>query len=220
MCQTDRRLSETPSLICPCRNLVNSEANLVKHVADGEDVLVMELAGSSLVFWIAERESDILKVLVDIATAVEYLHSQNMVHRDIKVHNVTVCTSPHYPVLAIPLTVIVKIERNPIRATLIDLATVRFLPQGNVGMTTISTGHGKQAPEKVRGLPADVFAFGTILEWFVTKRHALGNDTVAALKKLYERYGTVRGPHIKSFTQPPLLVEFVRCYIRKPSSVM
>jgi serine/threonine protein kinase len=116
-----------------------------------------------------------LVVAAQVGSALTYLHSVNIQHRDVKTQNVfLLCrdlTSPH--------------------AKLGDFGQSRFAcADGQQTPGTIRGTAGYMAPEMVRGeaygLPADVYAFGLFVYEVLTRKRAWSHTEIAQIfRQLY-----------------------------------
>lgn len=118
-----------------------------------------------------ERTSEACRVAREVAQALDYLHAQGIVHRDLKSSNVVV--------------------RKDGRVKLLDFGTVRVEEDDEP-----ITRHGEfvgtfayAAPEQIQGRSvdarADLYALGVLLYRLVTGRRPFEADTPEALSKLH-----------------------------------
>lgn len=118
-----------------------------------------------------ERTSEACRVAQEVAQALDYLHAQGIVHRDLKSSNVVV--------------------RKDGRVKLLDFGTVRVDEDDEP-----ITRHGEfvgtfayAAPEQIQGRSvdarADLYALGVLLYRLVTGRRPFEADTPEALSKLH-----------------------------------
>lgn len=150
-------------------------------VTDRPAYLIMELIdGPSL----SERigvapipEPEAREIAIQVAGALAYVHSEGMVHRDVK-----------------PANILIGVDRtdesSTVRARLSDFGIVRLL--GTESMTSIDATLGTAsylAPEQTRGSgvgpPADIYALGlTLIETLTGTRSFEGPALEAAMARL------------------------------------
>jgi len=117
---------------------------------DGEFYLIQQLIeGNPLSLelnlghpWTEER---VLEMLIDCLQVVDFVHSYNVIHRDIKPDNI--------------------IRRSDNRLVLVDFGTVKGVETGPVNLTVGIYSHGYTPNEQMSGRPrkcSDIFALGMI----------------------------------------------------------
>ncbi|QQR89200.1 MAG: serine/threonine protein kinase [Myxococcales bacterium] len=156
-----------------------SHSNIVKVIdsgqtADGSHFMTMEfLDGEELgeVFRRSERLSveRVIRIVCQIAIALDYAHSYGYVHRDLKPDNIFLCSSEQGDVVK-----------------LLDFGSVKMQVQMGPKLTAIGTTLGSpfyMSPEQAMGKQdvdqrSDVFALGAILHEMFTGEVAFGASTV------------------------------------------
>jgi len=124
-------------------------------------LLVMEfVSGRSLDWYTFERtklKCNVLSVFVQIADALAYSHSRNILHRDIKPGNAMLDETGTVKIVDFGIAKIT----NPLLSTLTEGQRVGTLAY--------------RAPEQILGAPAscqsDLYAFGCVMYALVTHRH-------------------------------------------------
>lgn len=114
----------------------------------------------------------ILRVLAQVAQALEHAHSFGVIHRDLKPDNIFLCESP---------------TGDEVR--LLDFGSVKLQVEMGPKLTAFGTTLGSpyyMSPEQAKGLPdvdgrTDVFALGAILYEALTGRIAFEGPTVAEI---------------------------------------
>eukprot|EP00029_Vermamoeba_vermiformis_P008983 TRINITY_DN4344_c0_g1_i1.p2 TRINITY_DN4344_c0_g1~~TRINITY_DN4344_c0_g1_i1.p2 ORF type:complete len:182 (+),score=38.06 TRINITY_DN4344_c0_g1_i1:1223-1768(+) len=98
------------------------------------------------------NKAQIVKLALDVAKGLKYLHSCNTIHRDLKCSNVL-------------------LYEHKTRAKLSDFCTVRVISKSSKAKTVVGT-IGYMAPEVLQDLPfdsrADVYSFGALLFQMIT----------------------------------------------------
>ncbi len=111
---------------------------VLEEYIDGKPLSSYLLQESSL------PKSRIIEILIDICTALEIIHSYNIVHRDIKPENIII---------------------TPGRACLIDFSVAKMISNKSADTVNLGTA-GFAAPEQygvTQSLPtADIYAFGVL----------------------------------------------------------
>ena len=130
--------------------------------------LVMELMDTSLrVFLESNRKGDVpvyikLSVLVDVARGLEFLHGQDIVHRDLSSNNVLL--TKHFV------------------AKIADLGTAKLVPQGSMNTQTLAPGTPLFMPPEALsvkphyGKPVDVFSLACIILHVMSHQWPLPTD--------------------------------------------
>ncbi|XP_042418566.1 serine/threonine-protein kinase STY46-like isoform X5 [Zingiber officinale] len=136
--------------------------------------------------------SMLLKISIDVCKGMEYLHNNNIVHRDLKTAN-----------LLIDSNFVVKVA---------DFGVARIQNQG--GVMTAETGTYRwMAPEVINHLPydekADVFSFGIVL-WELTTSKIPYENMTPLQAALAVRQG--HRPEIPETTHPRLSDLMRRCW--------
>jgi predicted Ser/Thr protein kinase len=120
--------------------------------------------------------SELVPVLIAVATALEAAHERGIVHRDLKPENIIRRVDGQIKVLDFGLA------RAPVRR---NMASTRLTEAGTV-LGTI----GYMAPEQLSGgevdARADIFAFGVLAWELATGEHPFGTDMAAVLARMTE----------------------------------
>jgi serine/threonine-protein kinase len=187
-----------------------SHENVIAVYDFGEDngrpFMVMEyLEGESLREAMrAGRAGDFrrkLEIALQLARAIEFIHSKKIVHRDIKPENV-------------------HVDRAG-RATLMDFGIAK---SEDVALTRIGTTLGTpfyMAPEQVTGQPAtaqtDVYAFGVVLYELLTGVRPVHGDRI---EQVFQQilYQPAPVEPLEEANVPPLVVDMItRCMAKAPA---
>ncbi|XAR73720.1 Dual-specificity kinase [Bertholletia excelsa] len=140
----------------------------------------------------------LLKVALDVSKGMDYLHQNNIIHRDLKTAN-----------LLMDENEVVKVA---------DFGVARV--QAQTGVMTAETGTYRwMAPEVIEHKPydhkADVFSFGIVCWELLT-----GELPYSYLTPLQAAIGVVRQglrPTIPKHTHPKLVILLERCWQKKPT---
>ncbi len=120
----------------------------------------------------AQSPARALRMLAQVASALEYAHSFGVIHRDLKPDNVFLCAGP---------------EGDVVR--LLDFGSVKLQVEMGPKLTAFGTTLGSpyyMSPEQAKGLPdvdtrTDVFAIGAILYEALSGKIAFEAPTVAEI---------------------------------------
>ncbi|XP_073305475.1 serine/threonine-protein kinase STY46-like isoform X2 [Primulina huaijiensis] len=139
----------------------------------------------------------LLKFAIDVCKGMEYLHQQNVIHRDLKTANLLMDTCH-----------VVKVA---------DFGVARF--KNNGGVMTAETGTYRwMAPEVINHQPydqkADVFSFAIVLWEFVTAK--VPYDTMTPLQAALGVRQGLR-PELPKHVHPKLLNLMQRCWETLPT---
>ncbi|MED6200866.1 hypothetical protein PIB30_089448 [Stylosanthes scabra] len=142
--------------------------------------------------------SPLLKFAIDVCKGMEYLHRNNIIHRDLKTANLLMDTDN-----------VVKVA---------DFGVARFLNQE--GVMTAETGTYRwMAPEVINHQPydqkADVFSFSIVLWELVTAK--VPYDTLTPLQAALGVRQGLR-PELPKHGHPKLLYLMQRCWEAEPSN--
>jgi Tol biopolymer transport system component/predicted Ser/Thr protein kinase len=160
--------------------------------ADGQQFLIMELVeGEDL----AERLSrgalsvaEALKIVRDVAAALQTAHAQGVVHRDLKPANIKITPDGRVKVLDFGLAK--ALETAPTAGDLSHSPTIAT-GIGTMGGVILGTA-AYMSPEQARGKPVDkltdIWAIGAVLYETLTGQHAFPGETVSdTIAKILER---------------------------------
>ena len=184
-----------------------SHPNLVSIVAQGDDYVVMELVdGESLEDRIARVQRldprAAVRILADVARALDYIHAQGIVHRDVKPSN-----------LLLP-------ERGGVKVTDFGIAHLSWAPMTRSGELIGTPAF--MAPEQIRGndvSPAtDVYALGLVaFEMLTGTRPFRGRTYAELLMRVIE--ATPLSAHELLPSLPPRVDEvFARALAKDPQA--
>ncbi|MHB8576679.1 MAG: serine/threonine-protein kinase, partial [Dehalococcoidia bacterium] len=153
--------------------------------ANGRPFFTMELVnGPTLAALVAPGQGlplgRVAEIMRSLASAVDYLHTRRLVHRDIKASNVMLDAWG--------------------RVVLMDFGVARALDQTQLTQSGISIGTPEaMAPEQVRGQPAgppaDIYAIGVLAYRLLAGRAPFVGETIYVL-------------HAHAYESPPSLAEF------------
>ncbi len=193
--------------------------NLVKVIASGEHearpFLVMEfIAGQSLAQLLKPgkplSENDALAILLPIADAVSYLHTRQIIHRDIKPGNILVDAAGHAKLADLGL---IK-----------DMESVSQLTRSNYALGTAQFA----APEQFESakdvdVRTDVYALAATLYVMVTGEYPFGKGAALSVLKRKMQH-TFEAPIAKSANVRPCVDRAIRMALdvdrkRRPGSV-
>ena len=150
------------------------------EVADGRHFLVMELVeGETLADRLrrgAMPVEETLKIVLQIADALEAAHEKSIVHRDLKPANVKITPDEKVKVLDFGLAKAVETDRPG--ASTADSPTLSMMAsQAGIILGTAAY----MSPEQAKGFPADhrsdVFSFGVVLYEMLTGRQPFQGET-------------------------------------------
>ena len=141
--------------------------------ADGVNYIVMELVeGQSLASVIlhegAVRPERVTNIIAQVASALDYAHSQSFVHRDIKPSNIMLGANDH--------------------VTLMDFGIAKAMSGTQLTQTGAIIGTPEyMSPEQVRGLPvdhrADIYSLGIVTYEMLAGQVPFSGDTASVLYK-------------------------------------
>lgn len=169
------------------RNLVHK--NIIKllsySINEIEIRLVFELAICDLTEWIVDKEKyDTKEIIKQILEGVDYIHSQNMIHRDLKPGNI----------LIFPETVncIDHIEPNTKSYIKIaDFGSVRYGIEGKMseGVCTIWYRAPEVLKDELYDEKGDIWSIGCILYQLTTRKVLFrGKDEKEQIRLIEERF--------------------------------
>ena len=140
--------------------------------AHGQHFMVMEYVEGDSVFdqMTAGKQfstGDVIDLIVEVATALEHLHSMSIIHRDVKPHNIVISKSGQVKLMDLGLAL--KLDEG--KRTFAD------------GDSAVGTPH-YISPEQIRGQPtvgprSDLYSLGATMYHLLTGRPPF-NDTQAA----------------------------------------
>jgi serine/threonine-protein kinase len=171
----------------------------------GRPFIVMEfLVGEDLRHAIRENHTgDIpnrLRIALDIARALEYIHSKKIIHRDIKPDNVHIDASGKVKLMDFGIA---KAEGLHLTRTGFAVGTPYYM-----------------SPEQVRGEPAtdamDIYAFGILLFELLTGQKPVEGDTLERLFFAILNEPLKPEPMVRAGVPAPIVELVLRCTAKKP----
>jgi serine/threonine-protein kinase len=171
----------------------------------GRPFIVMEfLVGEDLRHAIRDKHvGDIanrLRIALDIARALEYIHSKKIVHRDIKPDNVHIDRSGKVKLMDFGIA---KAEGLHLTRTGFAVGTPYYM-----------------SPEQVRGEPAtesmDIYAFGILLFELLTGQKPVEGDTLERLFYAILNEPLKPEPMVEAGAPAPIVDLVLRCTAKRP----
>jgi serine/threonine-protein kinase len=171
----------------------------------GRPFIVMEfLVGEDLRHAIRDKHvGDIanrLRIALDIARALEYIHSRKIIHRDIKPDNVHIDASGKVKLMDFGIA---KAEGLHLTRTGFAVGTPYYM-----------------SPEQVRGQPAtdsmDIYAFGILLFELLTGQKPVEGDTLERLFFAILNEPLKPEPMVAAGVPAPIIDLVLRCTAKKP----
>jgi serine/threonine-protein kinase len=171
----------------------------------GRPFIVMEfLVGEDLRHAIRDKHAgDVanrLRIALDIARALEYIHSKKIIHRDIKPDNVHIDRSGKVKLMDFGIA---KAEGLHLTRTGFAVGTPYYM-----------------SPEQVRGEPAtdsmDIYAFGILLFELLTGQKPVEGDTLERLFFAILNEPLKPGPMVEAGAPAPIVDLVLRCTAKKP----
>jgi len=171
----------------------------------GRPFIVMEfLVGEDLRHAIRDNHagdvSNRLRIALDIARALAYIHSQKIIHRDIKPDNVHIDTSGKVKLMDFGIA---KAEGLHLTRTGFAVGTPYYM-----------------SPEQVRGEPAtesmDIYAFGILLYELLTGQKPVEGDTLERLFFAILNETLKPEPMLQAGAPAPIVDLVLRCTAKKP----
>jgi serine/threonine protein kinase/Tfp pilus assembly protein PilF len=153
----------------------------VNETEDGRHFIVMEYVdGVTLREYMAEKQlglSEVLDIVMQVASALSAAHEVGIVHRDIKPENIMVRHDGYIKVLDFGLAKLA--EDN--RATSKPFAPTKSLVETGAGVVIGTVCY--MSPEQARGLPVDartdIFSLGCVLYELVTGELPFAGETMS-----------------------------------------
>ena len=183
--------------------------NIIRIHDYGEDqgrpFIVMEfLVGEDLRHAIRDKHagdiSNRLRIALDIARALEYIHSRKIIHRDIKPDNVHIDASGKVKLMDFGIA---KAEGLHLTRTGFAVGTPYYM-----------------SPEQVRGEPAtgsmDIYAFGILLFELLTGQKPVEGDTLERLFYAILNEPLKPEPMVQAGVPAPIVDLVLRCTAKKP----
>jgi serine/threonine-protein kinase len=171
----------------------------------GRPFIVMEfLVGEDLRHAIRDHHagdiSNRLRIALDIARALEYIHSRKIIHRDIKPDNVHIDASGKVKLMDFGIA---KAEGLHLTRTGFAVGTPYYM-----------------SPEQVRGEPAtdsmDIYAFGILLFELLTGQKPVEGDTLERLFYAILNEPLKPEPMVQAGVPAPIVDLVLRCTAKKP----
>ena len=171
----------------------------------GRPFIVMEfLVGEDLRHAIRDKHAgDVanrLRIALDIARALEYIHSKKIIHRDIKPDNVHIDASGKVKLMDFGIA---KAEGLHLTRTGFAVGTPYYM-----------------SPEQVRGEPAtdsmDIYAFGILLFELLTGQKPVEGDTLERLFFAILNEPLKPGPMVEAGAPAAIVDLVLRCTAKKP----
>jgi serine/threonine-protein kinase len=171
----------------------------------GRPFIVMEfLVGEDLRHAIRDNHagdvSNRLRIALDIARALEYIHSKKIIHRDIKPDNVHIDASGKVKLMDFGIA---KAEGLHLTRTGFAVGTPYYM-----------------SPEQVRGEPAtesmDIYAFGILLFELLTGQKPVEGDTLERLFFSILNEPLKAEPMVEAGAPAPIVDLVLRCTAKKP----
>ncbi|KAK4752680.1 hypothetical protein SAY87_021478 [Trapa incisa] len=146
----------------------------------------------------ALKLSTVLKFAIDVSKGMNFLHQNNIIHRDLKAANLLID------------------ENNVVKISDFGIAKIQTGP----GVMTAETGTYRwMAPEVIEHKPynhkADVFSFGIVLWEILTRK--LPYEELTPLQAAISVIHKGLRPTIPTYTHPGLEKLLIRCWQRDPS---
>ena len=154
-------------------NIVGART-LEKDESTGDYYLVMDLApGVNLKSWVKRNPQapmDVkFSILRQVASALDYAHSENIIHRDVKPENVMVLADGRVQVLDFGLAAQIRLSQSRVSSV----------------VTSRGGTPGYKSPEQWQGWPqresADEYSFGVLAYWLFSGELPFDGDDVAVL---------------------------------------
>jgi serine/threonine-protein kinase len=171
----------------------------------GRPFIVMEfLVGEDLRHAIRDKHvgdmANRLRIALDIARALEYIHSKKIIHRDIKPDNVHIDASGKVKLMDFGIA---KGEGMHLTRTGFAVGTPYYM-----------------SPEQVRGEPAtesmDIYAFGILLFELLTGQKPVEGDTLERLFFAILNEPLKPEPMVEAGAPAPIVDLVLRCTAKKP----
>jgi serine/threonine-protein kinase len=171
----------------------------------GRPFIVMEfLVGEDLRHAIRDHHtgdiSNRLRIALDIARALEYIHSKKIIHRDIKPDNVHIDAAGKVKLMDFGIA---KAEGLHLTRTGFAVGTPYYM-----------------SPEQVRGEPAtdamDIYAFGILLFELLTGQKPVEGDTLERLFFAILNEPLKPEPMVRAGAPAPIVDLVLRCTAKKP----
>jgi len=175
---------------------VNNQPCIIMEFVEGETLTDRILASGSL------QVPEALRIFQSIAEAIQYIHSQGIIHRDIKSNNVKIAPSGHVKLLDFGIA---KSGSSPaLTVTGGFVGTLQYLP-----------------PELFKGGQADarsdMWALGILLYEMVTGQMAFAASTLGELYEKVCKGAYVAAPLLNPAVPPQIESIVARCLKKRPS---